>query len=967
MMEAPQGLRAALEYNADLFEPGTISRLLGCFQTLLESIIAQPDLPISRLSLLTPAERHQLLSGWNQTWSDYPRDQTIAELFEAQVGLAPDAIALTFGEKEMTYRQLDERANRLARRLQKLGVQPDKLVGVCMDRSLELIVALLAIIKAGGVYVSLDPAYPKERLAFMLEDTQAPVLLTQEKLRPTVEAFVGEQRNRAGGAATQILCVDTEAKSIEKESGARVVSGTKAENLAYVSYTSGSTGRPKGVCVPHRGVVRLVKNTDFARFDTDEVFLQFAPIAFDASTLEIWGALLNGARLVIFPPGPTSLADLGEVIEQSGVTTLWLTAGLFHQMIEEQRDRLQNVRQLLAGGDILSVSHVIRALEQLPRTQLINGYGPTENTTFTCCHRITAPPLTGRSVPIGRPVANTQVYILDKELQPVPMGVPGELFTGGDGLARGYLNRDELTAEKFVAHPFSRDAGARLYRTGDLARWMPDGGIEFLGRMDRQVKIRGFRVEPAEVESILATHPAVKECAVVVRDDAAGGKCLVAYIVPKHAPAPAADAWRAFLEEKIPDFLMPSAFVALDSMPLTPNGKIDLAALPVTDGSRPDLQHKYVAPRDDVEKRLIEIWETVLGVHPIGVHDRFFDLGGHSLLAVRMVAQLEKKFGKKLPVAAIFQHRTVEQLARLVRANEARYSPVTSLVEIQGHGTRPPMYLVHGVGGGMFWGYSNLARHLGSEQPLYAFKSRGLDGLPEWQTIEEMAANYLADLRAHQPRGPYRLGGYCFGGVVAYEMARQLQTQGEDVSLLALMNCSPPNTDYERTDQRHSLHWQVKFARNLAYWLGCFLFSWTWRERTEFVRWKLKLLRKKARGLSFQAAKEQLAMTDVDEMVNLADYSDKQRQVWQTHVRALTRYQPRTFAGRLTLFRTRGHALLCSFDDHYGWGQLASGGVTMKIMPGGHGNILDEPYVRTVAQSLQKCLTDVSPKTEEPK
>lgn len=960
MMETPQGLRASLEYNADLFEPGTIARLLGCFQTLLESLIAQPDQKISRLSLLTPAERHQLLSGWNQTATDCPRDSTIAELFEEQVARTPQATALVFQGEKLTYRQLDTRANQLARRLQQLGVQPDRLVGVCMERSLELIVALVAILKAGGVYVSLDPAYPRERLAFMLEDTQASVLLTQGKLRATVESFVGEQTRRNGAAPAEILCVDTDWGSCATLSDARVVSGTHGDNLAYVSYTSGSTGKPKGVCIPHRGVVRLVKKTDFARFDADEVFLQFAPIAFDASTLEIWGALLNGGRLVVFPPGPTSLTDLGAVIEQSGITTLWLTAGLFHQMVEEQLDRLRNVRQLLAGGDVLSVPHVTRALEQLPRTQLINGYGPTENTTFTCCHRVTAPPLPGRSVPIGRPIANTQVYVLDQEMQPVPMGVPGELYTGGDGLARGYLNRDDLTAEKFVPHPFSPEAGARLYRTGDLVRWMPDGSIEFIGRIDRQVKIRGFRVEPAEIEAILTGHPAIKESAVVVRDDATGGKCLVAYLVPKQSPAPAADTWRMFLEEKIPDYLMPSAFVALDALPLTPNGKLDLAALPVTDGSRPDLQHKYVGPRDDVEKRLIEIWENVLGVHPIGVHDRFFDLGGHSLLAVRMVAQLEKKFGKKLPVAAIFQHRTVEQLARLLRTDEARYAPVTSLVEIQGHGTRPPVYLVHGVGGGMFWGYSNLARHLGADQPLYAFKSRGLDGLPEWQTIEEMATNYLADLRAHQPRGPYQLGGYCFGGVVAYEMARQLKSQGEEVSLLALLNCSPPNTGYERSDHRSSLAWQLKFISNLTYWLGCFLFSWTMRERSEFVRWKWKLIRKKAKSTAVQSAKEQLTMTDVDEMVNLADYSDKQRHVWQTHVRALTRYQPKPFPGQVTLFRTRGHSLLCSFDPNYGWGELARSGVAMKIMPGGHGNILDEPHVRTVAHSLRACVDEAS-------
>lgn len=949
MMEMPQGLRASFEYNADLFEPATIARMLGCFQTLLEGIIAQPEQKISKLPLLTPAERHHLLSGLNQTRTDFPREKTVVELFEEQVAARPDATAVTFKGSELTYRALDRQASELAAQLRQMGVKPDTLVGVCLERSVELIVALVAILKAGGAYVSLDPAYPQERLTFMLEDTRTPVLLTQSSLK-----------NKLPSHAATVVCLDErdagKGVAVDSAPGVRAT----AENLAYVSYTSGSTGKPKGVCVPHRGVVRLVKNTDYARLGEDQVFLQFAPIAFDASTLEIWGALLNGGRLVIVPPGPTSLADLGEVIEKNGVTTLWLTAGLFHQMVEEQIDSLQNVRQLLAGGDVLSVPHVTRALEQLPRTQVINGYGPTENTTFTCCHRITTPPLAGRSVPIGRPIANTQVYILDREQQPVPIGVPGELYAGGDGLATGYLNRPELTAEKFVPHPFSQEPNAKLYRTGDLARWLPDGSVEFLGRIDRQVKIRGFRVEPAEVEAILTSHPAVKECAVVVRNDATGGKCLVAYIVTKQSPAPAADTWRGFLEGKVPEYLVPSAFVALDALPLNANGKIDLAALPVFDGSRPELQGQYVAPRDEVEQQLAEIWSNVLGVKTVGVNDRFFDLGGHSLLAVRMVAQLEKKFGKKLPVAAIFQHRTIDQLAKLLRTSAQAYTPVTSIVEIQGKGTRPPVYFVHGVGGGMFWGYSALAKLLGNDQPVYAFKSRGLDGLQEWPSIEDMAASYIADLRSHQPSGPYLLGGYCFGGVVAYEMARRLEAQGHKVALLALINCSPPNTDYENPAGRGTWKWKLKFARNVLYWGGCFLFSWTLKERMEFVRWKLRVLRKKATGPMAQDATE-MAVADLDELLKLADYSARQRELWQQHVRLLKRYRPQPYGGTVTLFRTRGHALFTSFDEHYGWRDLVRGGVTMKIMPGGHGNILDEPHVRAVGMAFDESLREVSP------
>ncbi len=979
MMETPDGLRAAMEYNADLFEPGTIARMLGCFQTLLESIVANPDESIMRVALLKPAQRHQLLSEWNQTSSEYPRTQTITQLFEEQVARAPHSTALVCDAKRMTYLQLDAQANQLARWLRRAGVGPGTLVGLCAERSIEVIVALLGIMKAGATYVSLDPTYPPERLTFMLRDIAAPVLLTQQRLRSRVEAFVAEAGRAPAGTETRpqtdvplsaprratILSLDSEWARIAGESDEPLRCEISPEDIAYVSYTSGSTGLPKGVCVPHRGVVRLVKNTDYARFGPDEVFLQFAPIAFDASTLEIWGALLNGGKLVLYPPGPSSLADMGEFIERNGITTLWLTAGLFHQMIEEQVDRLRNVRQLLAGGDVLSPTHVARALEQLPRTQLINGYGPTENTTFTCCHRITAAPLPGRSVPIGRPIANTQVYVLDRTLQPVPIGVPGELYTAGDGLARGYLNRPELTPEKFVLNPFAAPAEAngaaatpRMYRTGDRVRWLPDGSIEFIGRIDRQVKIRGFRVEPAEVEGVLELHPDVKECAVVVREDSAGEKRLVAYIVAKKQPAPTTDVWRVFLAEKLPDYLVPAAFFTLDALPLTTNGKLDLAALPVVDGARPELEGQYVAPRDDVERRLVDIWEQVLNVRPVGVHDQFFALGGHSLMAVRMVAHVDKVFGKKLPVAAIFQHRTVEQLARLLRGPEVGYAPATSVVEIRGQGTRPRLYLVHGVGGGMFWGYANLSRHLGVDQPLYAFKSRGMDGLPEWPTIEEIASNYVADLRAHQPRGPYLLGGYCFGGIVAYEMARQLREQGEEIALLALINGSPPNTSYQKDRNFWSPLWVAKFLGNFSYWLSCFLFRWSWRERSEFLRWKFRLVRKRRQDAAAQNHAE-VALGDVDQLVDLAAYSEERRALWRAHVKALMAYRPKGYPGKITLIRTRGHPLFCSFDFRYGWGELARDGVEVKIVRGGHGNVLAEPYVASVAAALRPCFDAV--------
>lgn len=946
MLEGPEGLRAGLEYNADLFDAATVARLLRCFETLLAGISAQPDAAISRLPLLTEAERAEVVVEFNRTTTAYPRERTIAELFAEQVALRPEAPALTLQAETLSYRELDARAELLAAELRMLGVGPDVLVGIFLERSLEQIVAIVAIIKAGGAYVSFDPAYPAERLAFMLADTHAPVLLTSRALQAKLPS-----------TSARVLRLD-EVRDTASPHPSTPAARTTADSLAYVSYTSGSTGRPKGVAVPQRGVVRLVRDTYFARFGADEVFLQFAPVAFDASTLEIWGALLNGGRLVIAPPGAVSLAELGELIERAGVTTLWLTAGLFHQMVEEQIDRLKGVRQLLAGGDVLSTAHVARALEKLPRTRLINGYGPTENTTFTCCHAITTAPAVGRSVPIGRPIANTRVYILDREQQPVPVGVPGELYAGGDGLARGYLNRPELTAEKFVPDAISGEVGARLYRTGDLARWLPDGTVEFLGRIDRQVKIRGFRVEPGEIEAALLAHPAIKDCAVVVRTDATGAKMLAAYLVAKQAPAPTSDVLRAYLAGKVPEYLVPSSFTALPALPLNANGKVDVAALPAADGARPELQGGYLAPRDELETQLAQIWSEILGVTPVGVQDRFFDLGGHSLLAVRMVAQIEKQLGRKLPVSAIFQRRTIAELAPLLRPEVPAFESVTSLVEVQGQGDARPLYFVHGVGGGMFWGYANLSKHLGVRRPIHAFKSRGLDGKPEWPTIEEMARAYIADLRAQQPVGPYLLGGYCFGGVVAYEMARQLEQAGERVEFLGLINSTPPNSEYGRIRSRLSPAWQFKFWRNVAHWIGCFLFRWSGTERLEFLRWKFSALRRKAAGPVLAKNQADIAINDINDLPAADDYSEQQRELWKTHVRALINYHPAPLQGRLTLFRTRGHPLFCSFDEQFGWGPLARSGVEVKLMPGGHGNILDEPHVRAVARAFDISLAE---------
>jgi amino acid adenylation domain-containing protein len=567
----------------------------------------------------------------------------------------PEAVAVVFEDRQLTYRELNERANQLAHHLQQLGVGPEALVGVYMERSLEMVVGLLGILKAGGAYLPLDLAYPRERVAFMLEDARAQVLLTQKTLMKELPDHTAK-----------LLCLEESWKNIARESTENPASSTTPDHLAYVMYTSGSTGMPKGVSVSHRGVVRLVKNTNYVHLGSEEVFLQFAPLAFDASTFEIWGPLLNGGRLVVFPPHLGSLEELGQVIQSHKVTTLWLTAALFHQMVDGYPEDLRHVRQLLAGGDVLLPQHVRRVLGESERTTLINGYGPTECTTFTTCYRMTGPGQVGASVSIGRPIANTTVYILDSHLHPVPIGVPGELHIGGDGLARGYLNRPELTAEKFIPNPFSHEAGSRLYKTGDLVRYLPDGNIEFLGRIDQQVKLRGFRIELGELETVLGQHPSVREVVVLAREDSPGDKRLVAYLVIEQEPAPTSTELRGFLKEKLPDYMVPSAFVFLDAFPLTPNGKIDRKVLPKPEmGTASEKEH--VAPRTDIESRIRAIWQEVLKQEQIGVHDNFFELGGHSLLAILIISQINKKFGVEMTPRALFEAQTVADLAEKLR------------------------------------------------------------------------------------------------------------------------------------------------------------------------------------------------------------------------------------------------------------------------------------------------------------
>jgi amino acid adenylation domain-containing protein len=602
-----------------------------------------------------PTRLREPLGTWAGCRTEYPRQTTIAQQFEDIVSKFPDKKAVLCGERELTYSELNRSANRIAHRLKQIGVGPETLVGLCIERSAELVAAILGILKAGGAYVPFDPAYPRERLDFMLEDTKTPVFVTQRDL---LGSAIGN-RNVA-----TVLVEDAVADG-DEQSDSNPAAMAAPDSLAYVMYTSGSTGRPKGVLVEHRSVLRLVFNTNYCRFGPDEVFLHLAPIAFDASTLEIWGALLHGSTLVVMPQRTPSLEDIANTLQSHSVTTLWLTAGLFHLFVDERIEGLAPVKQLLAGGDVLSASHVRRVLDKFPEITVINGYGPTEGTTFTCCHPMRKGDTVPDNVPIGQPISNSFVYILDENLEPVAPGSIGELCAAGDGISRGYLN-DQATNGRFVLDPFADRPGARMYRTGDLARWKANGVVEFLGRLDEQIKILGHRIEPGEIEAVLLQHPEIKQACVVAKGDKTSEKRLTAYFVPSKRASLSGPDVKSFLSSKLPPYMLPTSYVGLAALPLDPNGKVERSALPVPGAATAEPSTENGGSQ--LEQTLATIWKRVLQLEHVGLDENFFDLGGDSLLIVAVHSQLKKAVEREIEVTDLFDHTTIRSLARHISA-----------------------------------------------------------------------------------------------------------------------------------------------------------------------------------------------------------------------------------------------------------------------------------------------------------
>ncbi len=934
-LEAKQNLELeiALEYDREVFDAGTIERMLGHYLNLLKAVAEDPDRPISRLPLLTPREREQILVDWNKTTRPFPQS-TVNELFERQADSTPDAVALISGDQKLSYADLNRRANLLARRLREMGVQAEVKVGIFMDRSFEQVIGLLAILKAGGAYVPLDVESPPDRMTFMIQDADLRVLLTHTNLL-----------HRLPATWVNTLCVDAFDFTPE-QSSQNPAGGTTPDNLAYVIYTSGSTGEPKGVEIPHRGIARLLFAQDFMQFDADEVVLPTAPIVFDLSTLEIWGPLLHGGRCVLLPGKVATASDIGEAIKRHKVTTLWLTSTLFNAMIDDAPEILAPLRRLIVGGEALSVSHICRAQQLLPNVELINGYGPTEATTFAATYRIPkdTQPDAG-SIPIGKPIANTQVFILDQHLEPVPIGVPGELYLGGPGLARGYLNQPGITASKFIPNPYGESQGERIYQTGDRARWLADGNIEFLGRNDNQVKIRGFRVELGEIERVLAWHPEIKSAVAVLTEHPDVGKQIVAYAVSRNGHPPSHHELHAYLIGKLPSYMVPSDYIFLEALPVTSSGKVQRRALPAPQPAATHAARQIVSPRNRVEDELVRIWEALLGKSPISIRDNFYDLGGHSLLAVRSVAAIERTFGKKLPLSTLINAPTIEQLAAILEDHRPAQS--SSVVAIQSDGTKPPIFCVHG-GGGEVLRFLPLARALGPDQPFYGLRFPEFDGNLSQITVDVLAQKYVEEIYRVQPEGPFYLSGSSFGGLVALEMARQLKQQGREVALLVLFDTANP-----------AFYQTLSFTESLKYRMerqaGKLRFLWgnLWRaapgDKLRVLGLTISSLRRRFSYSIWDATYRYFFWRQRPVPVRLRDNLKLFSALAKAH-------RPQPYEGLITLFKAVEQSAEFGPDPSLGWACVARQGVDVHEVPGDHMTILDEPRVATLASRLRACI-----------
>jgi amino acid adenylation domain-containing protein len=813
-----------------------------------------------------------------------------------------------------------------------------------MERSALMTTGILGILKSGGAYLPLDPGYPESRLSYMLDDANVGVILTTSEL-------VGRIPDTRATVICLDKCADIESESIENPANINSVS-----DLAYIIYTSGSTGKPKGTLIPHKAVNRLVFNTNYISLSSADRIGHISNVSFDAATFELWGSLLHGGCLVVIDKDLVlSPKDLIAELRKQKVTAMFLTTALFNLIARDDPSGFKTLKTLMVGGEAVDPTVFRLVLENDPPERLLDVYGPTESTTFATWNHVDSAPQDAHSIAIGRPLANTTIYILDRHLNPVPVGVPGEILIGGDGLAHGYLNRPELTAERFVNVPVSKIGGVRdslavgdvrLYRTGDIARFLPDGNIEYLGRKDDQIKLRGFRIELGEIENVLNSHPSVKEAVVIVRVKD-GDKRLAAYYVGAGDAAPTAGELRDFLGERLPDYMIPGIFFEVKELSLNGNGKLDRKNLPSLDEMPTGEQSAREAAHDELELKLSWIWQKVLGLGSVGIHDNFFDLGGHSLAAVRVFSEIENTLGCRLPLATLFKAPTIAQLADLLRGSEWR-STWGALVPLKPAGTKPPFFCVHAVGGNVLE-YNELAKHLDADQPFYALQALGLDGKRAPLTdIDTMAHEYVKEIRQVQPAGPYYLGGRSFGGTVAYEMARLLVEQGEEVALLAIFDSYPKGwlklCSAEEADRYRREFRDLRIKKHLENFRRLGL--------TGKVRYFLHKAKYKTRKYKNRLWR----LTQSLGLVGKQSVTTTIRNIEELNYMAVKAYVPKIYPGRLTFYCAAEE--VCPEENLIGWRRLAEGGVDVVEVPGDHQTMIKQPHVGQLAKALEDSIAE---------
>lgn len=920
------GLSLVCRYSNRRFDRESVERMVGHLGRLLEDLTIDPERRIGQLSMLREAERRQLLVEWNRTAAEYSAEKCIHQLLEDQVQRSPHAVAVEWGVQRLTYQELNQQANQVANYLRKLGVRPEVKVGLCVDRGLELVVGLFGILKAGGVYVPLDPIHPPDRLTFMFEDSQAQVLLTQERLRERIPV-----------RQEQIVVLDGEGVNWAAEECSNLVSGISSGNLAYVIYTSGSTGRPKGVQVQHEGLVNLTQDTQRTLgVVAEDRILQFASMGFDASIWEICIALSSGASLHINGQGDLLVGtNLGRMVQEKRIT---ITLGPPSVLSTLEEHEMLSVSRMIVGGEAVPEEVVKRW--SVGRRFFV-GYGPTEGTVCATLEELKKGS-EAKSL-LGQAVANVQVYVLDEEMEPAALGVAGELHIAGVGVARGYLDRPSVTAEKFVPNPFSIAPGTRMYRTGDRVKRCANGNLEFLGRVDQQVKIRGYRIELGEIEAVLGQCPGVRACAVVVQEDERAEKRLVAYVV-KVGTADVKDSeLGSYLKERLPGYMVPSTFVEMEELPLTPNGKLDLRALPKPQQTGTKIE---LLPYSELESTLETIWEDLLNVSHIGRSQTFLELGGHSLLAMRLVSKIKEQLGQDLPLAAVFDNPTIEQLANILRQ---KHKPAnrSNIVPINRRGSKPPLFFVHPGGGGAM-GYRHLASLLGEDQPFYGFQA--IDEEENQRepllSVAERAAQYLEALFKVQPHGPYLLGGWSFGAYAAYEMARQLQQGNHEVASLILLDVTapPPRSLPCDGDDADQLLLYLSGGKKLDFSLD----PVKHHEADERLQYLVDRL------------VQSNALSPDVEISQVRNFAKGLRR----RLLSLIDYEMPPYAGAITLIRGRegtspvkgNHAE--PDDPTLGFARLSPWPVQVHFVPGTHDDLVRPPHVQHLADVIKACISD---------